>query len=175
MKWRIDEIQKQKLIDFDEVLDLKDELTARNTDILDLTDVAAAGSIKYDDGFYDLLADVSYIITLPSSRSLKPVRLPVTLEIFETYALPEKVEEADKSVIFPLESDEISLDEVVADNILLEIPLQILTDEEKETGAMPHGKNWKVLSEEDYEQSKVDQKKANSPFAALDGLANTFD
>ncbi|GAB2026283.1 YceD family protein [Lactovum odontotermitis] len=175
MKWQIDEIQKQKSIDFSEVLDLKSELMARNPEILDLTEVAVTGSINYDDGFYDLSANADYIITLPSSRSLEPVRLPVELEISESYAPPDKADEVDESTFYSLETDEISLDEVVADNILLEIPLQILTDEEKESGTMPHGKNWQVLSEEDYEQLKAGQKKANSPFAALDGLTTKID
>ncbi|MDR2975970.1 MAG: YceD family protein [Streptococcaceae bacterium] len=172
MKWQISEIQKQKSIRFDEILDLKSELMARNPEILDLTDVSVKGSVDYENGLYDLLADVSCVISLPSTRSLKVVELPLDFEISETYALPENTEEVNEPMILSLASNEISLDEVIADNILLEIPLQVLTDEEKESGVMPHGKNWTVLSEDDYEKIKAETKKSNSPFASLNNLSH---
>ena len=79
-------------------------------------------------------------------------------------------------MIFTLEADWISLSESVADNILLEIPLQILAEDEKVGAAsLPSGKNWAVLSEADYQKQKEEEAEADkenkSPFA---GLADLF-
>ena len=69
-----------------------------------------------------------------------------------------------------LDKDIISLDESVTDNILLEIPLQILAENE-EAEELPSGKFWSVLSEEDYAKQQEDKKEEKkSPFDGLNGL-----
>ncbi|MBF0844428.1 DUF177 domain-containing protein, partial [Streptococcus danieliae] len=62
------------------------------------------------------------------------------------------------------------LEDSVADNILLEIPLKVLTPEEETEESMPQGQSWQVLSEEDYLQQQAEAKKENSPFASLQDL-----
>lgn len=173
MRWKIDEIRKLKVINFEnETLNLKSELMARNPEILDISAITVTGSVKFDDKFYDLFAQAHYDITLPSSRSLEPVTLHQALEIFESYSDSE--EELKNEEIFPIESDEISLDEALADNILLEIPLRRLTQEEEdEDTSNLHGKTWSVMSEEAYQQHQADKKRESSPFASLGSLFET--
>ena len=96
-------------------------------------------------------------------------------EAFTTDEFLKKNEDLlDSDMIFTLEADWISLSESVADNILLEIPLQILAEDEKAGAAsLPSGKNWSVLSEADYQKQKEEEadKENKSPFA---GLADFF-
>ena len=68
--------------------------------------------------------------------------------------------------------DLIDLTESVADNILLEIPLQVLTEEEKQTDVLPSGTAWQVLSEETYQQMQAEEEQVDksTPFSQLDGL-----
>ncbi|HFH9692876.1 TPA: YceD family protein, partial [Streptococcus pyogenes] len=58
----------------------------------------------------------------------------------------------------------------IVDNILLAIPLQVLTEEEKKSKELPAGQNWAVLTEEDYQCLKEEKQKENNPFASLQGL-----
>ncbi|MDR0300119.1 MAG: YceD family protein [Streptococcaceae bacterium] len=166
MKWKIDEIRKLREISFvDEMLDLKAGLMGRDSEILDISKVMVTGSIRFENGLYDLSVQATYEITLPSSRSLEPVKLQQMLDIFETYS--DKAEELENEEIFPIEGDEISLDEAVADNILLEIPIRRLTDDEESSDEIVQGNSWTVMSEEEFQRQQEEKKRQNSPFSGL--------
>lgn len=175
MKWSINEIQKKKIIEFKEALDLTANLKARSSEILDAEPVQVTGQVAYDDGLYLLDYELQTVLTLPSSRSLKPVSFPMTVFVNEVFSSVENlkgdVEFVDADLIIPLEKDLISCDESVEDNILLEIPLQILAEDEQSYTDLPTGKFWSVISEDSYEAKKAEQKEEKkSPFASLDGL-----
>ena len=178
MKWSILEVSKKKRIKFEEELDLTQELKQRSEEILDAKPVKVQGQIAYDDGIYYLDYTLEVDLTLPSSRSLKPVEYLMAIAVNEAFTTDEFLKKnedlLDSDIIFTLEADWISLSESVADNILLEIPLQILAEDEK-AGAtsLPSGKNWSVLSEADYQKQKEEEadKENKSPFA---GLADFF-
>ena len=169
---------KKKIIKFEEALDLTQELKQRSEEILDAKPVNVQGQIAYDDGIYYLDYTLEVDLTLPSSRSLKPVEYLMSIAVNEAFTTDEFLKKnedlLDSDMIFTLEADWISLSESVADNILLEIPLQILAEDEK-AGAtsLPSGKNWSVLSEADYQKQKEEEvdKENKSPFA---GLADFF-
>ncbi|ETJ26484.1 hypothetical protein Q604_UNBC17365G0001, partial [human gut metagenome] len=42
---------------------------------------------------------------------------------------------------------------------------QVLTAEEEASDSMPSGNDWQVMTEEEYQQSKQEQKEKNSSFA----------
>ena len=54
--------------------------------------------------------------------------------------------------------------------ILLNIPLRVLTPEEESGQISLSGKDWEVLSEEDFAALKQGEKEASNPFAQLNGL-----
>ncbi|MBL3716925.1 DUF177 domain-containing protein [Lactococcus garvieae] len=176
MKWSILEVSKKKTIEFEEELDLTAELKQRSEEILDAKPVKIQGQISYDTGIYYLDYTLKAELVLPSSRSLKPVDYLMELSVSEAFTteafLKENKDLLDDDMIFTLDEDWISLSESVADNILLEIPLQILSEDEREDGKLPSGKNWTVLSEADYQKQKEEEadKENKSPFADLAGL-----
>ena len=118
-----------------------------------------------------------YTLTMPSCRSLTPVEVPMTCNVSEIFTTQEYFDthksDLDADMFFVLDRDIIDLDESVADNILLEIPMRVLTEEEKSSEDMPSGSSWQVLSEEDYlamqaqEDTEIEKK---SPFSQLNGL-----
>ena len=177
MKWSILEISKKKIIKFEEELELTADLKQRSEEILDAKPVKVQGQISYDTGIYYLDYTLKVGLTLPSSRSLKPVDYPMEIQVNEAFTTEEFLKEnedlLDSDMIFTLEADWISLSESVADNILLEIPLQILAEDEEEGSAsLPSGKNWAVMSEADYKKQKEEEenKENKSPLAGLAGL-----
>lgn len=171
MKWELTEIEKLKSISFDEMLELKNELMARDSNVLNLSVVEVNGTVSYEDGFYDLFFVADYQITVPSTRSLEPVSLNESTTVHEVYVRADSHQDfSEDDFIMVLEDDELSLDEAVADNILLEIPSRVLTDEEKSAEELPAGENWQVLSEEGYEAAREKEKEENSPFKDLDKL-----
>lgn len=159
---------------FEQGFDLTQELQMRNPEILNVADIVASGKVQYEDGLYFLDYDLSYTITLASSRSMEPV------DQKENYLVNEVFSDAHSGkmnqdliaddLVLPIENEVINLAESVADNILLHIPLKVLTSEEKASDCMPSGNDWRVMTEEEYQKSKQAQKEKNSPFASLQGL-----
>ncbi|WP_438831118.1 YceD family protein [Streptococcus pluranimalium] len=161
-------------LQFDKVLDVKDQLLTRDETIIDLQNVMAKGLVTFDDGLYLLNYQLSYELTLPSSRSMEPVVLSEKQEVSEIFIVvadaPSKADLLEENLVLLLEEDYIDLSESVVDNILLNIPLKVLTDEEQKAEVMPEGSNWTVLTEEQYQAMKEEEKQDNSPFASLSGL-----
>ena len=159
---------------FDQELDLLKELQKRNPEILDLKNVRATGRVTYDTGLYILDYQLTYTIVLASSRSMEPVELqesyPVTEVFAEDVQSGADIEALEEDLILPIEGGKIDLSESVADNILLNIPLKVLTPEEEAGQGFIEGNDWKILSEEEYQAAQAIKKEENSPFAGLQGL-----
>ena len=105
---------------------------------------------------------------------MEPVVLSEKQEVSEIFIAvadaPSKADLVEENLVLLLEEDYIDLSESVVDNILLNIPLKVLTDEEQKAEVMPEGSNWTVLTEEQYQAMKEEEKQDNSPFASLSGL-----
>ena len=178
MKWSLQELNKKHSVEFETAFNLKQELTSREPEILDVSEVLVNGRVDADGGIYSMNFTADYTLTMPSSRSLAPVEVPMMVTVSELFATQAYFEanqaDLDADMLFILDKDLIDLAESVADNILLEIPLRVLTDEEKQSDELPSGSAWQVLSEDDYaalqaqpEPTEVEKK---SPFSQLDGL-----
>ena len=130
--------------------------------------------LAFDTGLYVLDYQLSYTIVLASSRSMEPVELqesyPVTEVFAEDVQSDADIEALEEDLILPIEGGKIDLSESVADNILLNIPLKVLTPEEEAGQGFIEGNDWKILSEEEYQAAQAIKKEENSPFAGLQGL-----
>ena len=60
---------------FNEAPSLLESIKERYDQVLNLEQIQASGQVAYDNGLYLLDYQLSYDITLPSSRSLEPVTL----------------------------------------------------------------------------------------------------
>ena len=64
---------------FTEAPSLLESIKERYDQVLNLEQIQASGQVVYDNGLYLLDYQLSYDITLPSSRSLEPVTLVLTI------------------------------------------------------------------------------------------------
>jgi uncharacterized protein len=160
MKWSLLELNKykDKPCEFSEILDLKASLMRRDDQILDVSPAKVDGLLTVGNDEYLIHYRIDVIVTVPSSRSLTPVPLPIKIDVSEVFMTTEQYQNRKEQVpeeeIIILEKPTIDLNESVEDNILLAIPLQVLTDEEQHSHEMPKGDDWEVLSEEDYAKKK---------------------
>lgn len=182
MKWSLLELKKyqEEPLLFDETLDLKNQLIKRDEQIIDLSPVKVKGFISAGKHEYLLHYQVETTMTLPSTRSLEPVALAFDFTVDECFMTPEQFQRRDETIVeeevLLIEGQTISLDESVADNLLLAIPLQVLTEKEKESTEMPSGNDWAVLSEEDFAKQKETQAQQVDPrLAKLSELFNESD
>ena len=99
------------------------------------------------------------------------IKLKEVSEIFIDAAdIHVKEDLVRENLVLVLEEDYIDLEESAIDNILLTIPMQVLSEEEQNSDTMPSGNSWSVLTEEQYNALQNKKKKENSPFSALNGL-----
>lgn len=175
MSFHIYDLQKNpEGLSFDQTLNVEAELMERNAEILAVSPVTAVGSVRFEAGFYFLDYQLSYEITLASSRSMEPVLLKESYPVNEIFVADEASlkdkDLVDADLVLVIEDEIIHLDESVTDNILLNIPIKVLTPEEEAGEGLPSGKDWVVMTEESYEVSQQEKKEAASPFAQLQGL-----
>lgn len=125
------------------------------TDIKELNNVIIKGEITKDSiGNYNLDLKINGIMVLPCAITLKPTNYPFETEIHGD--LLELLQEIDENV----ENISNSLDifPIVWENILLEIPMKVVSDE-IDTKSLK-GDGWKFITEE----------KGNTPFDQLKDL-----
>ncbi|WP_010622021.1 YceD family protein [Paucilactobacillus suebicus] len=176
MKWSLNELQRyqDEPLQLDSTLDLSALLTERfPEDILAVKPVKISGYLSYDKGDVMVTLKVETTITVPSSRSLRPVDLPLSFKYTEFYLGDaehvKKYEDSDTVIV--LDDDKmIDLDEAVAENIVLQIPMQVLSKEEQQSNEFPAGNGWEVISEEEYVANETESKKVDPRLAKLKEL-----
>lgn len=176
MKFSQQELKKyyHEPIMIHEKLDLKSDLMARNKDLLDVSEMEVDGLLTPSKKDTIAHLRIKGTLTLPSTRSLKPVLFPIDFPIDEVYMTKEQAEASEVNLeeIILLETNTLNLVEVVEDYLLLSIPTQVYTPEELAGEKMPEGDFWTVISEEDYESSKKAEESKIDP--RLEKLKDLF-
>lgn len=145
----------EKEIIIDQLVIYEDEYL-NNTDIISIEPVKVMGNVsKNDISDLELNIKVSGELVLPCSISLEPVKYPFSFELNEI--IDEKDENNLKKDINTLE-----LKPYLWENILVEIPLRIVSDNayKKEY----KGDGWQLINENTKRESN------NNPFEALNQL-----
>lgn len=179
MKWtlrQLDEACRDGIFSFEKNLDIADALSQRKSDILDIGEVLAKGYFVLRGQEYILHCQFDVDVTLPSTRSLKPVQVPLSVKVKERYideSLDINAPDYEETTIV-LEHDYIDLAASALDNILINLPRQVIAEEDKE---LPSGKDWAVVTEEDFnlQQATEDEDKIDPRFAALKTLLKDQD
>ncbi|WP_395318296.1 YceD family protein [Fructilactobacillus frigidiflavus] len=174
MKWSFEKLQGYKKDAFEEngKLDLKADLMERYPDvILDATPFDVKVSAISDSGDVIIDAHVNGSVTVPSSRSLDPVKLDLDFAINEVYvnstAALNRYEEDVVALKIDEDDDTIDFDKAVADNVIINIPMQVLSPEEQDGKLMPSGNDWEVISEDDFNHHEEETIKVDPRLASL--------
>lgn len=179
MQWSVKRLVNQgDLISFEDTISLDQQLQQRNEEVLGVKDVTVKGILIPETHGVLAQYDVMTVVTLPSSRSLEPVEVPIKAMVSERYVEPLYLTEATKEddvVALPLEGDLLDLSQGIEDAILLALPLQVLSaSEQKETATLPSGNDWAVIKEDQYLKEKS-AKKADKIDPRLADLARFYD
>lgn len=178
MKWSLLELKKHQdtPVTFDETFELKAELMSRDSQILDVAPVNVSGLLSVSKNDYLVHYTIKTVLTLPSSRSLEPVPLTLDFSVDELFMTQEQFDNRAELIgeeeVLIIEGQTIDLKESVVDNILLAIPLQILSEEEINSPELPSGNDWVVISEEDYlaQQEAAEENNIDPRLAKLSEL-----
>ena len=131
-----------------------DKSMYENTDIRNLSDVKVNAHIKrVTDSSYNMSLIIDGVMTLPCSVTLKDVLYPFHIETEVKISNDdENLEEYVKII-----QNSIDILPIIWQNIALEIPLKVVSDDVSDTPTS--GDGWKLLSE--------DEIKSNNPFYEL--------
>ncbi|MBF0780886.1 MULTISPECIES: DUF177 domain-containing protein [unclassified Granulicatella] len=184
MKWSIKQIEELKglPLQFSEDVNIKSSLLERESEIIDVSDVKINGTLLYDNHSIIAMFEMNVTLTLPSSRTLTPVEVPLDIHVFERYVesdyLAVYARENQNEVIIPLGNHHIELKESIIDNILLNLPIQVLSEDEKQNIAdLPKGNGWTLYTEDAYNKQKEKEAKetVDPRLAGLKALLNQED
>lgn len=170
MKWSIIQLQKSrdKGLQIDEMVNMS-HLEARNTEIRHLPPVHVTGRADIGSDKVTFHLDVKGKMILPCSRTLVDVEYPFEFSLLETFILKASSfsEYEENEDVHLVEGDVVDLNPVLEEEILLEIPMQVISDEADEH-TISAGKGWEFQSEEQAsaKETKVDPR--------LAGLADFF-
>lgn len=176
--WNLNDIRpyENEPLHFSGTINLEERLLNKTKRILSAEDTHYEGYFFFDPELqeYQLSLSAKTNLVLPSTRSLEPVNYLQELSIFEIYLEEDNTQAIemyeDNELVLILESDSIDISQVLLENIVLSLPSQILTDQEKSGGNLPKGENWQVMTESQYQESKTKYKQENSPFNQLKAL-----
>lgn len=146
---------------FSEVVNLKAELISRYGDqVIDASDFNVSGMIFSNIGDVIVSAHVTGKIVVPSTRSLDPVEVPLDFEIEEYYVLSKAGENrySKDAVVFVVDEDsEIDTNETIIENVILQIPMQVLTPAELAGQSLPNGNDWNLVTNDSDQEEQLSE------------------
>jgi uncharacterized protein len=167
LKWTLSQLQKYRNKDFsiDEIIQV-DEIKEDDPTIRKVSPMHITGRGDIDSTKVTFHLKIEGHLILPCSRTLVDVLLPINVETTETFLLKGSVYETEEEV-YQVKDDVIDLMPIIREILLLEVPMQVFSEDvDSEEAAPQSGKDWEVVHEED-QSKKVDPR--------LEELAKFFD
>ncbi|MEK5174818.1 MULTISPECIES: YceD family protein [Heyndrickxia] len=177
LKWSTIQLQKYrgKSMDINETIDLADALKNRDPQIRDVSPIHVIGNANITSEKVTFHLHITGKLILPCSRTLVDVDYPIDVhstEIFH-YQSSTSYDEEDDVEIHHTQGDVVDLDPVIIELILLEIPIQVFSEQAKDDQHLPSGTEWEVVTEDQVKQDEENKEKKIDP--RLAGLAKFFD
>lgn len=149
MKWTIIQLQKfrNKGVSLDESIQM-DELTKMDPSIRAVSPIRVEGRVEIGSNRVTFHLHITGHFTLACSRTLLDVRYPIDIHSIETVLYHRGNEHADEEDTHYAEGDTIDLRPIIRELLLLEVPLQVYSENENDEAAAPQsGTGWKVIHE----------------------------
>ncbi|WP_050181539.1 YceD family protein [Domibacillus robiginosus] len=171
MKWSIIQLQKyrERGLEIDETVDVT-ELTTLDNDIRRISPVHVTGraDIRHDQIVFHVKATGEMIV--PCSRTLVDVPYSFEIPLTERFLLkPEEGESYEEEDVHFPEGNVIDFRPILEEAIILEVPMQIFSEEADEH-VVHSGKDWAFFEEEE----ELPEKKKPAVDPRLAGLQNFF-
>ena len=168
MKWTLSQLQKfrSKGLPIDETINM-DEIKETDPTIRKVSPIHITGRTDIDSTKVTFHLNIKGSLVLPCSRTLVDVDYPINVETTETFLLKVSEYETDEEEVHQVKGDVIDLKPIIAEILLLEVPMQVFCEDTTEEGAPQSGNDWEVIQEQDLKEKKVDPR--------LAGLAKFFE
>ena len=173
MKWSINQLQRYRQGDMplDEAVNL-DSVMKRNKEIRKIAPIHVTGSCTIGSSDLTCRFRLEGTMTLPCARTWEDVAYPFIVETVERFSWDEMASAADDEIHF-VDGDFVDPTHVFEDLVLLEVPLQVYSEQAVDTKEL-NGKGWSFTTDEAYE-ARLQEEKATKVDPRFAGLANLFD
>ncbi|HWO95101.1 MAG TPA: YceD family protein [Bacillus sp. (in: firmicutes)] len=150
MKWSVHQLYKlqQKGLKLDDYVDVSD---VREVDpqIREVKPVHVTGRADISSAKVTFHLKISGEMILPCSRTLVDVPYPFHIETTETFLLKPVEYELEEDVHY-VKGEVVDLDPIIKEHILVEVPMQVFSDNPHAEGAAPQsGRDWEVVAEQE--------------------------
>lgn len=128
----------------------------QGTQIRELNDIKFVGEVtKLCDDGYQLAGNLSGMMVLPDDITLEDVQVNFSTEIEEKFSEFGNDDEKNLEIV----KNRLDITEFLWQNILVEIPLKVVSDKNKDLTL--EGNGWRLITEEELKKGN------NSPFSEL--------
>ncbi|KGX83342.1 YceD family protein [Pontibacillus marinus] len=159
MKFALQKLQTaDEPLRFEEEVDIS-ELETMPNDIRSIPPVKVKGEATVDGDEITFRFNVSGTMTLPCARTLADVEYPFSFDAVEMFSLSPYHKEGDEE-IHEIDGEVLDLTPYIKENVILEVPLQVFSDDEEVLDkALTEGQGWQLITEQKQED-KVDPRLA---------------
>ncbi|MDQ0244211.1 uncharacterized protein J2S09_001777 [Bacillus fengqiuensis] len=150
MKWSVHQLYKlqQKGLKLDEYVDVSD-VKEVDPQIREVKPVHVTGRADISSAKVTFHLNISGEMILPCSRTLVDVPYPFHVETTETFLLKPVEFELEEDVHY-VKGEVVDLDPIIKEHILVEVPMQVFSDNPHVEGAAPQsGRDWEVVAEQE--------------------------
>lgn len=119
----------------------------KNTDIIRMSTLDVNGFISYDEELLMLNINVKGDMTLPCSRALKEVKVPINIDI------EEEIDENNEKVV-EIVQNRVDIFPIIWQYILMDVPLRVLAPDAQ--NSINGGEGWRLIEEEDDKKEEID-------------------
>lgn len=138
-------------IQFDEYIEL-DKNYLKNTDIKDISKIHVVGNIRKLESNFELDMNIKCTLTLLCSISLKDVYYDIDIDVNDIIGESldnEEIEENNKII-----NNSIDLIPIIWQNIILEVPLKVISPDVKQENIK--GDGWRFITDEEVMDCDID-------------------
>ncbi|MBP3040258.1 DUF177 domain-containing protein [Bacillaceae bacterium Marseille-Q3522] len=149
MKWNIVQLQKFRNngLSIDEIAHF-DDLMKIDSTIRAVSPIHITGHADIDSNKVTFYLMIQGSFVLPCSRTLVDVKYPIHVETTEIFLLEDFHYEPEDYEVHEVKGDVIDLRPVIQEILLLEVPMQVFSEEGSKEGAPQSGEDWEVIQED---------------------------
>jgi len=166
MKWTVIQLQKFRDVELeiDKKVDVSKDLKERDPEIRDASPIHVTGKAHIDSQKAVFHLHLTGNLILPCSRTLVDVTYPIDIQSTETFILkPFEYSPSEEEEIHEPYEGMVDLLPVIEELILLEVPMQVISEDAKNKETLQAGQDWEVMTEDQFKQQshiKIDPRLA---------------
>ncbi|WP_175615364.1 YceD family protein [Piscibacillus halophilus] len=175
MKFSLQKIKREAPYDFEDTVNV-DELESMDNDIRNITDVKVKGEATVQGESFTFRYTVKGTMTLPCARTLVDVPYQFDVQAVDRFTTVEYEAKNNEDIHF-INQEVLDLLPYIKENILLEVPIRVYSDEATIDNIVSEGSGWDLLQEDEHEELKAkhEEEEKEKVDPRLSSLKNFFN